>query len=58
MQNKYSKKLLHNDRNSATDAVKTAWKRSIQKTAEATDDLIGNKIADKIQVFQNLHKML
>ena len=58
MQNKYSKKLLHNDRNSATDAAKTAWKRSIQKIAEATDDLIGNKIADKIQVFQNLHKML
>ena len=58
MQNKYSKKLLHNARNSATDAVKTAWKRSIQKIAEATDDLIGNKIADKIQVFQNLHKML
>ena len=58
MQNKYGKKLLHNARNSATDAVKTALKRSIQKIAEATDDLIGNKIADKIQVFQNLHKML
>ena len=32
----------------ATDAIKTAWKRAIQKTAEATDDLIGNKITDKI----------
>ena len=33
---------------SITDAIKTAPKRPIQKTAEATDDLIGNKIADKI----------
>ena len=34
---------------SATDAIKTASKRVIQKTAEATGDLIGNKIADKIR---------
>ena len=27
-----------------TDAIKTASKRAIQKTAEATGDLIGNKI--------------
>ena len=32
----------------ATDAIKTASKRSIQKTAEATGNLVGNKIADKI----------
>ena len=32
---------------SATDAIKTASKRAVQKTAEATGDLIGNKIADK-----------
>ena len=31
-----------------TDAAKTAPKRVVQKTAEATGDLIGNKIADKI----------
>ena len=30
------------------DAVKTASKRVVQKTAETTGDLIGNKIADKI----------
>ena len=30
------------------DAIKTASKRAIQKTAETTGDLIGNKIADKI----------
>ena len=29
-------------------AAKTASKRVVQKTAEATEDLIGNKIADKI----------
>ena len=31
-----------------TDVAKTASKRVIQKTAEATGDLIRNKIADKI----------
>ena len=30
------------------DATKTTSKRVFQKTAEATGDLIGNKIADKI----------
>ena len=33
---------------STTDAIKTASKRAIQKTAEATSELIGNKIAEKI----------
>ena len=31
--------------------IKTAFKQVIQKTAEATRDLIGNKIADKITLF-------
>ena len=31
-----------------SDAIKTSSKRVIQKTAEATSDLIGNKIANKI----------
>ena len=30
------------------DAAKTASKRMVQKTAEATGDLIENKVADKI----------
>ena len=30
------------------DAAKTASKREVQKTAKATGDLTGNKIADKI----------
>ena len=33
---------------STTDAIKTTSKRAIQKAAEATGDLIGNKIPDKI----------
>ena len=33
---------------SATDAIKTASHPAIQKTVEATGDLVGNKIADKI----------
>ena len=41
-------KLLDHAKQSATDAFKTASKRGIQKTAEATCDLIGNKIANKI----------
>ena len=45
---KYSKKLLDHAKQSATDAFKTASKSTIQKTAEATGCLIGNKIANKI----------
>ena len=48
MSNKYGKKLVDTAKKSATDAIKTASKRAIQKTAEAAGDLIGNKIADKI----------
>ena len=40
-------KLLYHAKQSATDAFKTASKRAIQKTAEATGCLIGNKIANK-----------
>ena len=48
LSNKYGKKLLDNTKKSAIDAIKTASKRAIQKTAEETGDLTGNKIADKI----------
>ena len=34
--------------NTGIDAPKIGSKRLIQKTAEATGDLIGNEIADKI----------
>ena len=33
---------------STTEAINTASKRAIQKTAETTGDLIGNKTADNI----------
>ena len=45
---KYGKKLLDAATKTGIDAAKTASKRVVQKTAEATADLIGNKIADKI----------
>ena len=48
LSNKYDQKLLDTAKKSTTDAIKTPSKRAIQKTAEATGDLIGNKIADKI----------
>ena len=48
MSDKYRQKLVDTAKKSTTDAIKTASKRAIQKTAEANGDLIGNKIADKI----------
>ena len=49
LSNKFGQKLLDTAKKSTTDAVKTASDRAIQKTVEATGDLIGNKIADKIR---------
>ena len=48
MSNKYGNKLVDTAKKSAADAIKIASKRAIQKTAEASGDLVGNKIADKI----------
>ena len=45
---KYSQTLLDHLKQSATDAFKTSSKRVFQKTAEATGDLTGIKIANKI----------
>ena len=45
---KYGKKLMDTATKTGMDVVKIASKRVVQKTAEATGDLIGNKIADKI----------
>ena len=45
---KYGKKLMDTGTKTGIDAVKTASKRVVQKTAGATGDLIGNEIADKI----------
>ena len=48
LSNKYGQKRFDRAKKSTTDAIKTASKRAIQKIAEATGDLIVNKIADKI----------
>ena len=45
---KYGQKLFDSAKKSTTDVIKRTLKRAIQKTAEATGDLIDNKIADKI----------
>ena len=46
--NKYGKKLMDTGTKTGVDATETTSKRIVQKNAEATGDLIGNKIADKI----------
>ena len=48
LSSKYGQERLDSAKKSAADAVKTASKRAIQKKAEATGYIIGNKIADKI----------
>ena len=48
LSNKYGQKPFDSAKTSTKDAINTASKRAIQKTAEATGDLIGKKIADKI----------
>ena len=45
---KYDKKLINTVTKTGMDAAKTASKRVVKKTPEATDDLIRNKIADKV----------
>ena len=47
--NKYRQKLLDSSEKYTTDAAKVVSKRAIQKTEEATGDLFGDKIADKIK---------
>ena len=47
LSNGYGQKSLDSAKKSTADVIKTVSKRAIQKTAEATGDLICNKIADK-----------
>ena len=44
---KYGKKLMDTATKTGIDAAKIASKIVVQKTSEATGDLIRNKIADK-----------
>ena len=48
LSNKYGQKLVDTAKKSAADSLKIASKRAIQKIAESTGNLVGNKIADKI----------
>ena len=56
LSNKYGQKLLGSAKKSTTDAIKTESKIALQKRAEGTGDLIGNKIDDKTtSVSTELH---
>ena len=44
----YSQNFIDHTKQSATDALKTASKRTIRNTAEATGDLVGYEMANKI----------
>ena len=46
--NKYEKNVIDTATKTGIYAAKTASKRVVQKTAEATGDLIRNKIGEKI----------
>ena len=48
MKKKYGKKILDNGISAGKDFAKVAGKKVLTKSAEATGDLIGNKIADRI----------
>ena len=54
--NKYGKKLMDKATKTGIDVAKTALKRLVQKTAEATGDLIENKIADQITLIEKPKK--
>ena len=45
---KYGKKLINTTKKQGSEFAKTAGKTVVQKSAEATGDLIRNKIANKI----------
>ena len=48
MSNKYGSKMLDKSMDAGKDFAKIAGKILLTKSAEATGDLIGNKIADRI----------
>ena len=48
MKKKYCKKILDNSLSAGKDFAKIAGKKVLTKSAEATGDMIGNKIADRI----------
>ena len=55
----YSQKRLDHAKKSATDVLKTFSKRVIQKRAETTCDIMGNKkLLIKLEGFQTIHKKM
>ena len=50
---KYGKKIMDTTKKEGINFAKTAGKRIVQKSADATGDLIGNKIANKITSLGN-----
>ena len=55
LNNKRSQKLIDHSKLSVVDLFKHALKRPIQTTAEATVDLIGKEIEDKLQKLEEFH---
>ena len=47
LKKKYGQKILDNNLSAGKDFAKIAGKKVLTKSAEATGDLIGNKIADR-----------
>ena len=58
LSSKCSQNLIDCTKESATDALKIAPKRAVQKTAEATGDLIGIKLPIKFEKSQKLHRRI
>ena len=52
LSNKYGQKILDSAKKSTTEAIKTASKRAINKTTEATGDLSGKKLLIKLQMLR------
>ena len=48
MSNKYGRKILDKSMDAGKDFPKIAGKKVLNKSAEETGDLTGNKIADRI----------
>ena len=48
VRNKYGKKILDKSINTSKDFAKIAGKKVLHKSAEATGEMIGNKVADRI----------
>ena len=53
LSNHYNQKLVDSAKKYTTDTIKTGSKRAIQKTAEVTDNLTGNKTTETTEFHSN-----